>query len=101
VANATAPAILPPFPNPFVQSNGHLKFYIPLDLEADREVRLQIFNLRGAQLREWRISNPKAGLNILEWEGADQFGRPAASGVYLLLLEQHKKFYRRKIVLLR
>jgi len=101
VAKATAPAILPPFPNPFVQSNGHLKFYIPLDLEADREVRLQIFNLRGAQLREWRISNPKAGLNILEWEGADQFGRPAASGVYLLLLEQHKKFYRRKIVLLR
>ncbi len=71
-----------PYPNPFNPACS-VEFSLP---EAG-PARVCVFDARGRMVRElWRDAAP-VGTSRLEWNGADQSGRPQPAGVYFFVLE--------------
>ena len=86
-------------PNPFNASTV-IRFLVPVGL-GDAEVRLRIYNLSGQVVRELQLDAPGAGEHRLSWDGRDEFGREAASGVYVYRLEAREWAVHRRMLLLR
>ena len=86
-------------PNPFNASTV-IPFLVPVGL-GDAEVRLRIYNLSGQVVRELQLDAPGAGEHRLSWDGRDEFGREAASGVYVYRLEAREWAVHRRMLLLR
>jgi flagellar hook assembly protein FlgD len=65
-------------PNPFDRAGGTtIRYTLPRAVE----VKIRIYDAAGRLIRVWeRRGEP--GRNTVEWKGADQSGRPCASGVY-------------------
>ncbi|HOX25753.1 MAG TPA: FlgD immunoglobulin-like domain containing protein [Candidatus Krumholzibacteria bacterium] len=80
-----APALLPATfraaPNPFNPATA-LRFTLP---QAGR-VQLDIVDLRGRRVRQLVSEALAAGEHAVTWQGTDEAGCPAASGVYQALL---------------
>jgi RHS repeat-associated protein len=73
---------LPPsYPNP-ASDRSNIVYYVPRG-DADN-VLLQIFDLRGALIREAEVDGQNQGYNEFEWDLRDDGGRDVASGVYLV-----------------
>ena len=72
------------YPNPFNPSTT-----ITYELAAASTVRLSIYNLLGQEIRRLIDKAQPAGLHRVGWDGLDQAGRAAASGVYLYRLSTH------------
>jgi len=70
-------------PNPF-NPRTRIGFFIPGS--AGAMVRLTIFDVRGARVRDVVRSVLAAGLHEVEWDGRDETGGQAASGVYFCKL---------------
>ena len=84
-------------PNPFNPRTS-----IPFDLqEAAADVRLCIHDLQGRLVRTLVPSGVHAGPNRIDWDGLDEQGRPAASGMYVYRLEAPGSTAARKMLLLR
>jgi len=64
-------------PNPF---NPRTTFELVLPRDCD--VSLKIFDLRGALVRTLVAGRLESGVHEIVWEGKNDGGRPAASGVY-------------------
>ena len=90
-------ALRDPWPNPF---NGATS--IAFDLPAASPVRLVVYDVLGRRVRTLR-EDPSAGPGRFRvvWDGADDQGRPAASGVYLLRLTAGPDRASGRVVLLR
>ena len=86
-------------PNPFNASTV-IRFLVPVGL-GDAEIRLRIYNLSGQVVRELQLDAPGAGEHRLSWDGRDEFGREAASGVYVYRLEAREWAVHRRMLLLR
>ena len=86
-------------PNPFNASTV-IPFLVPVGL-GDAEIALRIYNLSGQVVRELRVDAPGAGEHRLSWDGRDEFGRAAASGVYVYRLEAREWAVHRRMLLLR
>ena len=86
-------------PNPFNASTV-IPFLIPVGL-GDAEITLRIYNLSGQVVRELRVAGPGAGEHRLSWDGRDDHGREAASGVYVYRLEAREWAVHRRLLLLR
>ena len=89
------------YPNPFNRGT-----WIPYQLHASGHVRLTIYDLRGALVREIDLGYREAGAYLTtagaaRWDGRDQHGRPAASGVYLYRLQAGPVTQGKKMLLLR
>ena len=83
----TQTALLANFPNPFNSDT-----YIPYQLHAPTQVRLSIYDVRGALIREINLGYRAAGqyltsANAAHWDGRDHRGAHVASGVYLYRLQ--------------
>ncbi len=65
------------YPNPF---NAHTN--ISYRLPEYGQVTLQIFNIRGQEVRTLAAGGQNAGWHELSWDGMDAGGRPVASGLY-------------------
>lgn len=65
-------------PNPFNPST-RIGFHLP----HDGPVTLRVYNVSGALVRTLVDGPLSAGTHTVLWDGADQQGTPAASGVYL------------------
>jgi hypothetical protein len=78
--NTQSPAlqVLQLYPNPF-NTNVQIEY----NLKESSPVQIQIFNLKGQQIRSWQGIN-HAGTNRIVWDGRDNNGKAASSGVYLL-----------------
>lgn len=75
--------LLTPYPNPF---NPELS--IPFFVARRGPVSVGIYDLRGRLVRRLVAGVVDAGLPpALRWDGADEHGRKAASGVYFLRLD--------------
>ncbi|MFA6108957.1 MAG: FlgD immunoglobulin-like domain containing protein, partial [Candidatus Latescibacterota bacterium] len=73
----------PNYPNPF-----NPKTWIPLEIPAATEpVHLQIYNLLGQPIRTLVSGRLTPGYHAVPWDGRDERGLPASSGVYLYRLE--------------
>ena len=86
-------------PNPFNASTV-IPFQVPVDL-ADEVMRLRIYNLSGQVVRELHVQAPGAGEHRLSWDGRDEFGRDAGSGVYVYRLETREWAVHRRMLLVR
>ena len=60
---------------------------------------MRIYNLSGQVMRELRIDGPGAGEHRLTWDGRDEHGREAASGVYIDRLETREWAVNRRMLL--
>ena len=86
-------------PNPF-NSSTVIPFQVPVDL-AGEPMRLRIYNLSGQVVRVLRVDAAGAGEHRLTWDGRDDYGRDAASGVYVYRLEAREWAVHRRMLLVR
>lgn len=83
------------YPNPFNTSIN-----IPLYLNKTRNVKVDIFNLRGNQVSSHKY-HLNAGRNILKWSGKNHNGLEITSGVYFITLSWKNGFQSQKILCLK
>lgn len=69
-------------PNPFNPETN-----IPFDLPEAAQVRLELYDMSGRLVRVLAEGEKPAGSHLLRWDGRDQAGQPANSGVYLFRLQ--------------
>jgi hypothetical protein len=71
-----------PRPNPF--GEGVLVKYV---LPKEGNVRLEVFDVRGARVASIAASHQAAGHYEARWDGRNALGAPVRSGVYWVRLE--------------
>jgi hypothetical protein len=86
----------PNFPNPFNKATR-----IDYSLRETRFVQLDIFDVRGRIIRSLVNGVQGPGEHRVEWDGRDEQGRPAATGVYFASLRAGSFRKIRKMTLLR
>ena len=74
------------YPNPF-----NPETWIPYHLASDTEVRINIYDIQGALVRQFDIGHQKAGYytdrtRAAHWDGRNEIGEPVASGAYFYTL---------------
>ncbi|OGG43597.1 MAG: hypothetical protein A3F84_24055 [Candidatus Handelsmanbacteria bacterium RIFCSPLOWO2_12_FULL_64_10] len=84
------------YPNPFNPVTT-----LRYDLAEEGEVRLMIYNLSGQVVRQLVAGRQAAGRYSVVWDGRDEGGRSASSGVYLARLEAGAFQQTRKMLLLK
>ncbi len=84
------------YPNPF-----NPKTVVSYQLAVGSNVELSIYNLLGQKIRTLVKTEQPAGTYQVEWEGVNDAGQPAASGVYLYRLFAGDLVQTRKMILLR
>lgn len=77
-----AARLLPAYPNPF-NPQTTLRFEIP----AAGRVQLEVFDARGRRVARLQDAALPAGSHETTWDGRDDAGQPAPSGVYFARLE--------------
>lgn len=70
------------FPNPFNPSTT-----IEFALSANARVDIKIFNLLGQEVRKLLSAERPAGRYSVVWDGKDESGAPAASGIYIYKMQ--------------
>ncbi len=79
------PAYLKPnFPNPF-NPETTLRYLVPDDLSSGAPLSLEVYNVRGQRLQRLPVDRTP-GMHDVRWNGRDESGQPAASGLYLARL---------------
>ncbi|NQV50150.1 MAG: CotH kinase family protein [Candidatus Marinimicrobia bacterium] len=94
--NPTVLKIQRAYPNPF-----NAQISISLGLHLNVESRIQIFDLRGALVRDSFIPAVAAGQYTFVWDGKTNMGRDCASGMYIVRVSQSALSNSMKIALLR
>jgi len=89
------------YPNPFGRLPFNAQSVIEYDLPQETNVRLLIYNVRGQVVRRLAEGTQAPGRRRVIWNGQNEFGAPAASGVYFYQLEIGAQKLTRKMVLLR
>jgi len=84
------------YPNPFNQNTT-----ISFALETRQDVTLEIINVLGQRVRTLVSGVLPPGAHAIEWNGADDAGRTAASGVYFYRLSTQRQSTTRKMTLLK
>jgi hypothetical protein len=84
-----------PFPNPF--NSGTL---VEVATSAAGVVSYQIVDVLGRTVRQGEVPSEANSTRII-WDGADEYGHPAASGVYLLRLAYGESRSVRKMLLVK
>ncbi|MDZ7309195.1 MAG: hypothetical protein ONB49_19360, partial [candidate division KSB1 bacterium] len=74
---------------------------IPYQMPVAGVVRLRILNALGQEIRAFPLGLQPAGYHSVRWDGRDQDGRPAGSGIYLYHLEAGDFTATRKLAVVR
>jgi PKD repeat protein len=82
------------YPNPFNPSTR-----ITFGLPRAADIRLEVYNPLGQQVRVLFSGNKSAGMHTVEWDGRDAAGGRVPSGVYMVRLETGSGVFFRKMVL--
>ena len=84
------------YPNPFNPSTN-IKFLLPYAVE----VSLTIYNITGEKIKTLISSEMRNGSNEVVWNGNNENGQAAASGIYFYVLNYEKNRLSKKMLLLR
>ncbi len=95
---ATRAALEAAVPNPF-NPTTRIAFVVPEG--APRRVRLAVYDVRGARVRTLVDGPVAGGRHVVTWDGRDDRGGRAASGVYFYRMETSGFRATRKMVLLK
>ncbi|NCA74707.1 MAG: T9SS type A sorting domain-containing protein [Alphaproteobacteria bacterium] len=90
------PEIGRPYPNPFRD-----RISIPLSLRQQEQIRIEILDLQGRSITVLWDGIADAGDRFFTWDGTDDTGNPAGSGIYLLKFTTRGRSECQKILLLR
>jgi peptidase C25-like protein len=63
--------------------------------------KLKIYDIRGRLINQRNYDRLGSGTITLYWDGKDRWGRPAASGIYIILIDTDAEQYRGKFVFIR
>lgn len=88
--------LLQNYPNPFNAST-----VINFDLAAPGQTTLEIYNIMGQLVAKPFDSYTEAGRYSIRWDGRDERGQTAASGVYLYRLQSGTMIATKKMVILK
>ncbi len=88
--------LLQNYPNPFNPSTT-----IDYSLPRRSHVRLRVYNILGQETRTLVNEEQSVGAHQIEWDGRDNTGHDAATGVYLYRIEVGDEVTSRKMLLLR
>lgn len=80
-------ALFQNYPNPFNPETS-----IKYKLAEPSHVALKIFNVLGQEIRTLVNEDQTAGAHTIKWDGKDNFGRPAASGIYIYQVKVGEQF---------
>lgn len=86
----------PNFPNPFNPAT-RIEFELPLPAR----VTLTVYNVVGRRVKTLVSESLAAGPHMVEWDGKDELGRPAASGVYFCRMNAGEFRATRRMILVR
>jgi hypothetical protein len=95
-ARPAGPVLHPNFPNPF-NAGTQIRFR----LERDGPVSLMVADGRGRTVRVLVRSRLAAGMHAASWDGRDETGREACSGVYFYRLSAENGMKTGKMLLVR
>ena len=84
------------FPNPFNASTV-IRFSLPVT----GRVNLSVYDITGRKVRDLVVGSLPAGDHSVAWNGRDNSGRQASSGVFFARIETGKNATARKMLLLR
>ncbi len=88
------------YPNPFNPETA-----ISFSLPERAPVRIEVLDSRGGRVRTLAAGTIEAGIHSVRWDGTDDAGRPAGSGMYVcrlsVLADGVPRFRARKMTLLR
>lgn len=97
----TAFALHPNYPNPFNPSTTLPVAVSSLTSSAEEpNIELSIYNVLGQRMRTWNLNGWEPGFHSVQWDGFDDGGRSAASGVYMVRLRAGRFDQTRKLLLL-
>ena len=96
LARPESPRLEQNFPNPF-NSSTSMDYEIPVA----GPVVLEVFDLSGQKIRTLVHGLRAAGLHQVSWNGRNQAGEPASSGVYLARLQAEQGVQVRKLMLMK
>lgn len=88
--------LYPNFPNPFNPETT-----IRFDLRRSLPVRLEVYNLAGQRIRTLVNGRLSAGLHAVQWDGHNDAGIPAPSGIYFYRLQAGSEWRARPMHLIR
>ncbi len=88
--------LFPPYPNPFNAGST-----VVLRLDADERVGAEVCGAAGNRVRAIFEGPLRMGFRDFHWDGMDDRGRAAASGVYFFRVEARGETQSRKVVLVR
>jgi hypothetical protein len=94
-------ALLQNYPNPLRASASNLETGIQFQLPIGTMVNLTIFDVKGRRLRTLVNTFKRAGNYDVTWDGRDDTGMEAASGLYIYRLEANGLVMSRKMLLVR
>lgn len=86
------------YPNPFNPRTA-IQFEIPADHTG--EIRLQVFDVGGKPVKTLAKGTWSPGTHTVEWNGTNEAGQAAASGVYYYVLKSGSLSLSKKMVFLR
>jgi hypothetical protein len=84
-------------PNPF-NPRTEIRYFVPA---PGQKVTLRIYDVSGRKVRSLLQGERVSGWSATAWNGNDEGGAPAASGVYFCRLEAGNKVLSRRLVLIR
>jgi hypothetical protein len=85
-------------PNPF---NPRTVIRVAVEGRESLEARVDVYDLRGRRVRSLFAGEFESGTRELAWDGRDDQGAAAASGVYAVRLEAGHQVLQRKVTLVR
>ncbi len=88
--------LLANFPNPF---NGETT--IRYQLTATEDITLAVYNMAGQKVRVLSEGRQEAGEHLVHWDGLDDAGLPAASGIYWYRLSTPTSVQSRKMAMVK
>jgi hypothetical protein len=81
------------YPNPF-HSTTMINYFIP----ESGDVRIEINDLKGQKVRTFSIEKIPAGNYSFEWDGKNEEGQEAVSGLYIYSILYNGKIQRNKML---
>lgn len=84
------------YPNPFNPSTN-----IAFELSGKSEVDIKVYNTRGQLVRSFAPFTHDAGHGSIIWDGKDEGGRQASSGIYFFRMKIGAKSYNAKALMLK
>jgi len=84
------------YPNPFNPQTT-----IRFNLNRAEEVSLNIYDIQGKKIQNLIRGRYTSGIHRVIWDGRDEVGNKASSGVYLYVLQTQEEILTRKMIMVR